>query len=141
MTKHLRRLFWSFLLICVCIVKVSAETKSVVCTLAKDAASSTVRDGDIPVTWTYSAVASQLVNGRGVRFNADKNKSLDLTATFSKEIKITSIVVNAARSGTSGSKSVDVEINGNLLGARTLTNSSTDYTFNVSGVTTKSIVP
>lgn len=112
-----------------CVGGYSQETKSVTCTLGKDANSCT-STGDCDVTWIYSSdptTTNQASNG--MYWAIDKSEEVTLTAKLvASDATITSVVITAYTNKGTG-KTIDVTVGGKTFGKEiTLTNSSTDYT-------------
>ena len=107
----------------------SQETKSVTCTLGKDANSCT-STGDCTVTWKYSSnptTTNQAKNGMYWAIKA--NQTVTLTAKLgASDATITSVVITAYTNDGTG-KTIEATVGGKTFGKEiTLTNSSTDYT-------------
>lgn len=105
------------------------ETKSVTCTLGKDA-NSCISTGDCTVTWNYSSnptTTNQAKNG--MYWAIGKNGEVTLTAKLgASDATITSVVITAYTNGGTG-KTIEATVGGKTFGKEiTLTNSSTDYT-------------
>ena len=127
MTKHLRLIMLS-LLAMICMGGYSQE--SVKCTLALKPNNCTPAD----VTWTYSNKATSLQD-KGVQFLTNiKSTIVTLTGTFQKEYEVTKVIINAAKSGSTGSKYIDVLVGDKHLGKQVeLASKSNDYEFVTSG--------
>lgn len=126
MTKHLR-LLWVTLLMCVCTVGGWAETKSVVCTLAKEASEASCT-GDATLTLSYGRGADNS-NKNGVYWYCS-NGEVSVTAKLSvTNVTITKVVLNAKCGKTT--PKVGVEIGGAAFGKtpQSLTTTNKDYTF------------
>lgn len=129
MTKHLRLLMLALLAL-VCMGGYS-QTKSVVCTLDKEAANCTTDNSDFKVSWVYSLDAYAKVEN-GVQFLAKEGqKSFTLTATMPSSVKISSVTVEAARSSVKkGTKTLEVLIANSSIGTQTITkNTLQDFSF------------
>lgn len=129
MTKHLRLLMLALLAL-VCMGGYS-QTKSVVCTLDKEAANCTTDNSDFKVSWVYSLDAYAKVEN-GVQFLAKEGqKSFTLTATMPSSVKISSVTVKAARSSVKkGTKTLEVLIANSSIGTQTITkNTLQDFSF------------
>lgn len=104
-------------------------TKSVTCTLGKDAKSCT-STGDCSVSWTYSTdptTTNQTQNG--MYWAIDKSETVTLTATLSdKNATITSVVITGYTNKGAG-KTIDVTVGGKTFGKTiSLETMSKDYT-------------
>ncbi|WP_337390516.1 hypothetical protein [Prevotella sp.] len=128
--KHYLRFILVLLLSTVwCVGGYSQETKSVTCTLGKDANSCT-STGDCTVTWKYSSnptTTNQAKNGMYWAIKA--NQTVTLTAKLgASDATITSVVITAYTNDGTG-KTIEATVGGKTFGKEiTLTNSSTDYT-------------
>ncbi|WP_440407600.1 hypothetical protein [Prevotella sp.] len=128
--KHYLRFILVLLLSTVwCVGGYSQETKSVTCTLDKDANSCT-STGDCTVTWKYSSnptTTDQPQNGMYWAIKA--NQTVTLTAKLSaSDATITSVVITAYTNKGTG-KTIDVTVGGRTFGETiTLVNKSNDYT-------------
>ena len=105
------------------------ETKSVTCTLGKDANSCTAT-GDCAVTWIYSSnptTTNQASNG--MYWAIDKSEEVTLTAKLgANDATITSVVITAYTNKGTG-KTIDVTVGGKTFGKTiTLVKSPKDYT-------------
>ncbi|OYP69635.1 hypothetical protein CIK92_12035 [Prevotella sp. P4-67] len=108
-----------------------SQTKSVVCTLDKEAANCTTDNSDFKVSWVYSLDAYAKVEN-GVQFLAKEGqKSFTLTATMPSSVKISSVTVEAARSSVKkGTKTLEVLIANSSIGTQTITkNTLQDFSF------------
>ena len=108
-----------------------SQTKSVVCTLDKEAANCTTDNSDFKVSWVYSLDAYAKVEN-GVQFLAKTGqKSFTLTATMPSSVKISSVTVEAARSSVKkGTKTLEVLIANSSIGTQTITkNTLQDFSF------------
>ena len=128
MTKHLRLIMLS-LLAMICLGGYSQE--SVICTLATKANDCKPAD----VSWNYSKEAKGLDQTKGVQFLANtKSTIVTLTGTFQKKHEVTKVIVNAARSGTKGSKYIDVLVGDKRLGKQVVSaKTNKNYEFATSG--------
>ena len=128
MTKHLRLIMLS-LLAMICMGGYSQE--SVICTLATKANDCKPAD----VSWNYSKEATSLDQTRGVQFLTNtKSTIVTLTGTFQKKHEVTKVIVNAARSGSNGSKSIDVLVGDKRLGKQVVdAKTNKNYEFATSG--------
>lgn len=128
MTKHLRLIMLS-LLAMICLGGYSQE--SVTCTLATKANDCKPAD----VSWNYSKEAKSLDQTKGVQFLANtKSTIVTLTGTFQKKHEVTKVIVNAARSGTKGSKYIDVLVGDKRLGKQVVSaKTNKNYEFATSG--------
>lgn len=137
MAKHLRLIILS-LLAMICMGGYAQE--SVTCTLATKANNCKPAD----VSWIYSQDALSLDQTKGVQFLTNKKSTIvTLTGTFQKKHEVTKVIVNAARSGTKGSKYIDVLVGDKHLGKQEVSaKTNTDYEFATSdneGILTNSI--
>ena len=108
-----------------------SQTKSVVCTLDKEAANCTTDNSDFKVSWVYSLDAYAKVEN-GVQFLAKEGqKSFTLTATMPSSVKISSVTVEAARSSVKkGTKTLEVLIANSSIGTQKITkNTLQDFSF------------
>lgn len=128
MTKHLRLIMLS-LLAMICMGGYSQE--SVTCTLATKANDCKPAD----VSWNYSKEATSLSQTKGVQFLTNtKSTIVTLTGTFQKKHEVTKVIVNAARSGTKGSKYIDVLVGDKRLGKQVVSaKTNKNYEFATSG--------
>lgn len=128
MTKHLRLIMLS-LLAMICLGGYSQE--SVTCTLATKANDCKPAD----VSWNYSKEAKSLDQTKGVQFLANtKSTIVTLTGTFQKKHEVTKVIVNAARSGSKGSKYIDVLVGDKRLGKQVVSaKTNKNYEFATSG--------
>ena len=124
MAKHLRLIILS-LLAMICMGGYAQE--SVTCTLATKANNCKPAD----VSWIYSQDALSLDQTKGVQFLTNKKSTIvTLTGTFQKKHEVTKVIVNAARSGTKGSKYIDVLVGDKHLGKQEVSaKTNTDYEF------------
>lgn len=137
MAKHLRLIILS-LLAMICMGGYAQE--SVTCTLATKANNCKPAD----VSWIYSQDALSLDQTKGVQFLTNKKSTIvTLTGTFQKKHEVTKVIVNAARSGTKGSKYIDVLVGDKHLGKQEVSaKTNTNYEFATSdneGILTNSI--
>lgn len=128
MTKHLRLIMLS-LLAMICMGGYSQE--SVTCTLATKANDCKPAD----VSWNYSKEATSLSQTKGVQFLTNtKSTIVTLTGTFQKKHEVTKVIVNAARSGSKGSKYIDVLVGDKRLGKQVVSaKTNKNYEFATSG--------
>lgn len=128
MTKHLRLIMLS-LLAMICMGGYSQE--SVICTLATKANDCKPAD----VSWNYSKEANSLDQTKGVQFVTNtKSTIVTLTGTFQKKHEVTKVIVNAARSGSKGSKYIDVLVGDERLGEQEVSaKTNKNYEFATSG--------
>ena len=128
MTKHLRLIMLS-LLAMICLGGYSQE--SVICTLATKANDCKPAD----VSWNYSKEAKSLDQTKGVQFLTNtKSTIVTLTGTFQKKHEVTKVIVNAARSGSKGSKYIDVLVGDKRLGKQVVSaKTNKNYEFATSG--------
>lgn len=128
MTKHLRLIMLS-LLAMICLGGYSQE--SVICTLATKANDCKPAD----VSWNYSKEAKGLDQTKGVQFLTNtKSTIVTLTGTFQKKHEVTKVIVNAARSGSKGSKYIDVLVGDKRLGKQVVSaKTNKNYEFATSG--------
>lgn len=128
MTKHLRLIMLS-LLAMICMGGYSQE--SVTCTLATKANDCKPAD----VSWNYSKEATSLSQTKGVQFLTNtKSTIVTLTGTFQKKHEVTKVIVNAARSGSNGSKYIDVLVGDKRLGKQVVSaKTNKNYEFATSG--------
>lgn len=128
MTKHLRLIMLS-LLAMICMGGYSQE--SVICTLATKAKDCKPAD----VSWNYSKEANSLDQTKGVQFVTNtKSTIVTLTGTFQKKHEVTKVIVNAARSGSKGSKYIDVLVGDERLGEQEVSaKTNKNYEFATSG--------
>lgn len=128
MTKHLRLIMLS-LLAMICLGGYSQE--SVICTLATKANDCKPAD----VSWNYSKEAKSLDQTKGVQFLTNtKSTIVTLTGTFQKKHEVTKVIVNAARSGSQGSKYIDVLVGDKRLGKQVVSaKTNKNYEFATSG--------
>ena len=129
MKQHLRFLFTLLLAIVCGGAMFGQTTKSVTCTLGKDAKSCT-STGDCSVSWTYSTdptTTNQTQNG--MYWAIDKSETVTLTATLSdKNATITSVVITGYTNKGAG-KTIDVTVGGKTFGKTiSLETTSKDYT-------------
>lgn len=129
MKQHLRFLFTLLLAIVCGGAMFGQTTKSVTCTLGKNAKSCT-STGDCSVSWTYSTdptTTNQTQNG--MYWAIDKSKTVTLTATLSdKNATITSVVITGYTNKGAG-KTIDVTVGGKTFGKTiSLETTSKDYT-------------
>lgn len=129
MKQHLRFLFTLLLAIVYGGAMFGQTTKSVTCTLGKDAKSCT-STGDCSVSWTYSTdptTTNQTQNG--MYWAIDKSETVTLTATLSdKNATITSVVITGYTNKGAG-KTIDVTVGGKTFGKTiSLETTSKDYT-------------
>lgn len=117
------------LLAMICMGGYSQE--SVICTLATKANDCKPAD----VSWNYSKEATSLDQTRGVQFLTNtKSTIVTLTGTFQKKHEVTKVIVNAARSGSNGSKSIDVLVGDKRLGKQVVdAKTNKNYEFATSG--------
>ena len=103
-------------------------TKSVTCTLGKDAKSCT-STGDCSVSWTYSADPTTTNQTQKGMYWAVKSGKVTLTATLSdKNATITSVVITGYTNSGKG-KTIDVTVGGKTFGKTiSLETASNDYT-------------
>ena len=128
MTKHLRLIMLS-LLAMICLGGYSQE--SVTCTLATKANDCKPAD----VSWNYSKESTSLSQTKGVQFLTNtKSTIVTLTGTFQKKHEVTKVIVNAARSGSKGSKYIDVLVGDKRLGKQVVSaKTNKNYEFATSG--------
>lgn len=128
MTKHLRLIILS-LLAMICMGGYAQE--SVTCTLATKANDCKPAD----VSWNYSKEATSLSQTKGVQFLTNtKSTIVTLTGTFQKKHEVTKVIVNAARSGSKGSKYIDVLVGDKRLGKQVVSaKTNKNYEFATSG--------
>lgn len=128
MTKHLRLIMLS-LLAMICMGGYAQE--SVTCTLATKANDCKPAD----VSWNYSKEAASLSQTKGVQFLTNtKSTIVTLTGTFQKKHEVTKVIVNAARSGSKGSKYIDVLVGDKRLGKQVVSaKTNKNYEFATSG--------
>lgn len=128
MTKHLRLIMLS-LLAMICMGGYAQE--SVTCTLATKANDCKPAD----VSWNYSKEATSLSQTKGVQFLTNtKSTIVTLTGTFQKKHEVTKVIVNAARSGSKGSKYIDVLVGDKRLGKQVVSaKTNKNYEFATSG--------
>lgn len=129
MKQHLRFLFTLLLAIVCGGAMFGQTTKSVTCTLGKNAKSCT-STGDCSVSWTYSTdptTTNQTQNG--MYWAIDKSETVTLTATLSdKNATITSVVITGYTNKGAG-KTIDVTVGGKTFGKTiSLETTSKDYT-------------
>lgn len=129
MKQHLRFLFTLLLAIVCGGAMFGQTTKSVTCTLGKNAKSCT-STGDCSVFWTYSTdptTTNQTQNG--MYWAIDKSETVTLTATLSdKNATITSVVITGYTNKGAG-KTIDVTVGGKTFGKTiSLETTSKDYT-------------
>lgn len=105
--------------------------ESVTCTLATKANDCKPAD----VSWNYSKEAKSLDQTKGVQFLANtKSTIVTLTGTFQKKHEVTKVIVNAARSGSKGSKYIDVLVGDKRLGKQVVSaKTNKNYEFATSG--------
>ena len=128
MTKHLRLIILS-LLAMICMGGYAQE--SVTCTLATKANDCKPAD----VSWNYSKEATSLSQTKGVQFLTNtKSTIVTLTGTFQKKHEVTKVIVNAVRSGSKGSKYIDVLVGDKRLGKQVVSaKTNKNYEFATSG--------
>lgn len=87
------------------------------------------------MSWNYSKEAKSLDQTKGVQFLANtKSTIVTLTGTFQKKHEVTKVIVNAARSGTKGSKYIDVLVGDKRLGKQVVSaKTNKNYEFATSG--------
>lgn len=129
MKQHLRFLFTLLLAIVYGGALFGQTTKSVTCTLGKNAKSCT-STGDCSVFWTYSTgptTTDQTQNG--MYWAIGNSKTVTLTATLSdKNATITSVVITGYTNKGTG-KTIDVTVGGKTFGKTiSLETTSKDYT-------------
>lgn len=129
MKQHLRFLFTLLLAIVCGGAMFGQTTKSVTCTLGKDAKSCT-STGDCSVSWIYSTnptTTNQTQNG--MYWAIDKSETVTLKATLSdKNATITSVVITGYTNKGTG-KTIDVTVGGKAFGETiSLETTSNDYT-------------
>lgn len=128
MKQHLRFLFTLLLAIVCGGAMFGQTTKSVTCTLGKDAKSCT-STGDCSVSWTYSADPTTTNQTQNGMYWAVKSGKVTLTATLSdKNATITSVVITGYTNKGTG-KTIDVTVGGKAFGETiSLETTSNDYT-------------
>lgn len=128
MKQHLRFLFTLLLAIVCGGAMFGQTTKSVTCTLGKDAKSCT-STGDCSVSWTYSANPTTTNQTQNGMYWAVKSGKVTLTATLSdKNATITSVVITGYTNSGKG-KTIDVTVGGKTFGKTiSLETASNDYT-------------
>lgn len=128
MKQHLRFLFTLLLAIVYGGAMFGQTTKSVTCTLGKDAKSCT-STGDCSVSWTYSADPTTTNQTQNGMYWAVKSGKVTLTATLSdKNATITSVVITGYTNKGTG-KTIDVTVGGKAFGETiSLETTSNDYT-------------
>lgn len=117
------------LLAMICLGGYSQE--SVTCTLATKANDCKPAD----VSWNYSKESTSLSQTKGVQFLTNtKSTIVTLTGTFQKKHEVTKVIVNAARSGSKGSKYIDVLVGDKRLGKQVVSaKTNKNYEFATSG--------
>lgn len=87
------------------------------------------------MSWNYSKEATSLSQTKGVQFLTNtKSTIVTLTGTFQKKHEVTKVIVNAARSGTKGSKYIDVLVGDKRLGKQVVSaKTNKNYEFATSG--------
>lgn len=87
------------------------------------------------MSWNYSKEAKSLDQTKGVQFLANtKSTIVTLTGTFQKKHEVTKVIVNAARSGSKGSKYIDVLVGDKRLGKQVVSaKTNKNYEFATSG--------
>lgn len=128
MKQYLRFLFTLLLAIVCGGAMFGQTTKSVTCTLGKDAKSCT-STGDCSVSWTYSADPTTTNQTQNGMYWAVKSGKVTLTATLSdKNATITSVVITGYTNKGTG-KTIDVTVGGKAFGETiSLETTSNDYT-------------
>lgn len=131
--KHYLRFLITLLIATVWCAGGYAQEKSITCTLATDVNKCTCEPQGA-VSWNYGLNASTLDKTRGVQFLTNKNQTYTLTATLSKNLNISSIKINASKSGKNTvKKSIEVFVGDISFGTTSLTTTATDYTFSNNG--------
>ena len=128
MKQHLRFLFTLLLAIVCGGAMFGQTTKSVTCTLGKNAKSCT-STGDCSVSWTYSTDPTTTNQTQNGMYWAVKSGKVTLTATLSdKNATITSVVITGYTNSGKG-KTIDVTVGGKTFGKTiSLETTSNDYT-------------
>ena len=87
------------------------------------------------MSWNYSKEAKSLDQTKGVQFLTNtKSTIVTLTGTFQKKHEVTKVIVNAARSGSKGSKYIDVLVGDKRLGKQVVSaKTNKNYEFATSG--------
>lgn len=87
------------------------------------------------MSWNYSKEATSLSQTKGVQFLTNtKSTIVTLTGTFQKKHEVTKVIVNAARSGSKGSKYIDVLVGDKRLGKQVVSaKTNKNYEFATSG--------
>ena len=87
------------------------------------------------MSWNYSKESTSLSQTKGVQFLTNtKSTIVTLTGTFQKKHEVTKVIVNAARSGSKGSKYIDVLVGDKRLGKQVVSaKTNKNYEFATSG--------
>ena len=80
------------------------------------------------MSWNYSKESTSLSQTKGVQFLTNtKSTIVTLTGTFQKKHEVTKVIVNAARSGSKGSKYIDVLVGDKRLGKQEVSAKTNKY--------------